>query len=120
MTLRVNNCRATPPRQWLLHPQKLPRHSFATAAVKGQMRTLDFTAEAFGRPRQRGAREKPPRKLSRRRPWPEHQRQLRRASTKNSRAAGWGFYGSGVRKIQTEKAPGVSRGRRTEARNLKH
>ena len=36
MTLWVNNCRATPPRRWLLHPQKLPRHSFAAAAVKGQ------------------------------------------------------------------------------------
>ena len=36
MTLRVNNRRATQPRRWLLHPQKLPRHSVAAAAVKGQ------------------------------------------------------------------------------------
>jgi hypothetical protein len=37
-TASVNNCRAIQPRGWLLYSQKLPRHSFAAAAVKGHER----------------------------------------------------------------------------------
>ena len=45
MTLWVNNCRAMKPRRWLLHPQKLPRHSFAAMAIKGQMRSQPVDAK---------------------------------------------------------------------------
>jgi hypothetical protein len=45
--LWVNNCRASFEAARPLYPQKLPRHSFAVAAVKGHLRRFEHLGTSY-------------------------------------------------------------------------